>query len=87
VTGITIGSQIARVWATTPCASKVWGPLWVKTGKSQNEHKFSGLPPIADLATREEAARNIDDAIVQWIDEARTLGQEIPQPKADAAIT
>jgi antitoxin HicB len=41
----------------------------------------------SDGATREKAARNIDDAIVQWIDEARTLGQEIPQPKADAAIT
>jgi antitoxin HicB len=41
----------------------------------------------SDGATREEAARNIDDAIAQWIDEARTLGREIPQPKADAAIT
>jgi antitoxin HicB len=41
---------------------------------------------ISDGATREEAARNIDDAIAQWIDEARSLGREIPQPKADAAI-
>jgi hypothetical protein len=27
-------------------------PLWVKTSKSQNEHMFSSLPPIADLSTR-----------------------------------
>jgi hypothetical protein len=23
--------------------------LWVKTGKAQNEHMLSGLPPVADL--------------------------------------
>jgi hypothetical protein len=25
-------------------------PSWVKTGKAQNEHMFSALPPIADIA-------------------------------------
>src|SRR5260370_909843 len=41
------------------------------------------LPGCAsDGATREEAAHNIGDAITQWIDEARALGREIPEPKA-----
>jgi predicted RNase H-like HicB family nuclease len=32
-------------------------------------------------ATREQAAHNVADAIAQWIDEAGSLGSEIPMPK------
>jgi antitoxin HicB len=35
---------------------------------------------MSDGATREEAARNIADAIAQWIEEARAIGREIPAP-------
>ena len=35
---------------------------------------------ISDGSTREEAARNVADAIVQWIEEARRLGRTIPRP-------
>ena len=30
--------------------------------------------------TREAAARNIEDAIAAWLEEARSLGRAIPQP-------
>ena len=36
---------------------------------------------MSDGETREEAARNIEDAIACWLEEARALGREIPQPK------
>ena len=35
---------------------------------------------MSDGATREEAARNIEDAIADWIDEAVQLGRPIPAP-------
>ena len=35
---------------------------------------------MSDGATREEAARNIGDAIAAWIEEAHALGREIPIP-------
>ena len=40
------------------------------------------LPGCAsDGATREEALRNAEVAIGEWIDTARDLGREIPAPK------
>ena len=36
---------------------------------------------MSDGDTREAAARNIEDAIVAWLEEARALGRDIPQPK------
>ena len=36
---------------------------------------------MSDGETREAAARNIEDAIACWLEEARALGREIPQPK------
>ncbi len=33
---------------------------------------------MSDGQTREEAARNIDDAVRAWLDEARALGRAIP---------
>jgi predicted RNase H-like HicB family nuclease len=35
---------------------------------------------MSDGATLEEAAHNVDLAILEWIDEARRLGREIPLP-------
>ena len=35
---------------------------------------------MSDGETREQAARNVGDAIVQWIDEARPLGRAVPAP-------
>ncbi len=36
---------------------------------------------MSDGETREAAARNIEDAIVSWLEEADALGREVPQPK------
>ena len=40
-----------------------------------------GLPGcMFDGETREEAARNVGDAVHAWIDEARALGRSVPSP-------
>ena len=40
------------------------------------------LPGCAsDGDTREDAARNIEDAIASWIEEATALGRDIPTPR------
>jgi antitoxin HicB len=45
------------------------------------------LPGCAsDGATREEAARNVGDAILEWIDEAERLGREVPAPAAQPVM-
>ena len=36
---------------------------------------------MSDGDTREAAARNIEDAIACWLEEAQALGRDIPQPK------
>jgi len=36
---------------------------------------------MSDGATREEAARNVEDAIASWLEEAKALGRDIPEPK------
>jgi antitoxin HicB len=36
---------------------------------------------MSDGETREAAARNIEDAIACWLEEAKALGRDIPQPK------
>lgn len=35
----------------------------------------------ADGATRQEALANVEVVIAEWIDTARELGREIPEPK------
>lgn len=35
---------------------------------------------MSDGATREQAARNVGDAIAAWIEEAARLGRAIPAP-------
>ena len=41
---------------------------------------------LSDGESREEAARNIADAIAAWIDEAKKLGREIPEPSLHLAM-
>ena len=41
---------------------------------------------MSDGETREEAARNIADAIAVWIEEARHLGRAIPEPSLHLAM-
>jgi predicted RNase H-like HicB family nuclease len=36
---------------------------------------------MSDGETREEAARNIEDAIACWIEEAQTTGRAVPVPR------
>ena len=35
---------------------------------------------MSDGETREMAARNIEDAITSWIEEAKVLGRRVPEP-------
>jgi antitoxin HicB len=35
---------------------------------------------MSDGETREMAARNIEDAIASWIEEANALGRRVPEP-------
>ena len=37
---------------------------------------------MSDGDTRAEAARNVEDAIACWLEEARALGRAIPEPRA-----
>ncbi len=37
---------------------------------------------MIDGDTRVEAARNVDDAIAAWLEEARSVGRAIPEPRA-----
>jgi predicted RNase H-like HicB family nuclease len=41
---------------------------------------------MSDGETREEAARNVADAIASWIEEARQLGRSIPEPSIHLAL-
>ena len=35
---------------------------------------------MSDGDTREEAARNVEDAIASWLEEAGSIGRAIPEP-------
>ncbi|HEY6579249.1 MAG TPA: type II toxin-antitoxin system HicB family antitoxin [Rhizomicrobium sp.] len=41
---------------------------------------------MSDGETREEAARNISDAIGAWIEEAKNLGRTVPKPSVHLAV-
>jgi antitoxin HicB len=41
---------------------------------------------MSDGDTREDAARNIADAIAAWVEEATRLGRAIPEPSAHLAM-
>jgi antitoxin HicB len=41
---------------------------------------------MSDGETREEAARNITDAIHAWVEEARSLGRPVPEPSVHLAM-
>jgi antitoxin HicB len=40
---------------------------------------------MSDGESPEEALRSVQDAILEWIDEARRLGHEVPKPSKRAA--
>lgn len=40
---------------------------------------------MSDGETPEEALRSVQEAIGEWIDEARRLGREVPKPSRRAA--
>jgi antitoxin HicB len=40
---------------------------------------------MSDGETPEEALRSVQEAITEWIEEARRLGREIPKPSRKAA--
>ena len=37
---------------------------------------------MSDGDTREEAARNVADAIMSWLEEVRSAGRAIPEPRS-----
>jgi len=37
---------------------------------------------MSDGDTREEAARDVADAIMSWLEEARSAGRAIPEPRS-----
>jgi predicted RNase H-like HicB family nuclease len=41
---------------------------------------------MSDGETREEAARNIEDAIDCWIEEARAIGRAVPVPRGGLRV-
>jgi predicted RNase H-like HicB family nuclease len=41
---------------------------------------------MSDGDTREEAARNVEDAVRCWLEEARALGRAVPLPRAVSRI-
>ncbi|HEY3778947.1 MAG TPA: type II toxin-antitoxin system HicB family antitoxin [Rhizomicrobium sp.] len=41
---------------------------------------------MSDGETREDAARNISDAIRAWIEEANALGRPVPEPSLHLAV-
>ena len=41
---------------------------------------------MSDGETREEAARNVEEAIAGWLEEARAVGRVIPEPRAALRI-
>lgn len=41
---------------------------------------------MSDGESREEAARNVADAIASWIDEAVRLGRPVPKPSVHLAM-
>ncbi len=41
---------------------------------------------MSDGDTREAAARNIEDAIACWLEEARAIGRDAPQPRSALRI-
>ena len=42
---------------------------------------------MSDGPTREQAARNVADAIAAWSEEAQALGREIPSPSTHLLAT
>lgn len=41
---------------------------------------------MSDGESREDAARNVADAIASWLEEARRLGRTVPAPSAHLVV-
>lgn len=66
-------------------------PVVIETLSEEDGGGFVATVPdlpgcMSDGATREEAARNIADAIAAWIEEATRLGRPVPTPSAHLAL-
>lgn len=60
-------------------------PVFVSPLSAEDGGGFLATAPdlpgcMSDGETREEAVRNVEDAIRAWLEEARTLGRSIPAP-------
>ncbi len=66
-------------------------PIVIEPLSAEDGGGFLAIVPdlpgcMSDGETREEAAHNIDDAILAWIEEARQTGRAIPAPSAHLAM-
>jgi antitoxin HicB len=66
-------------------------PVVIEPPSKQNGGGFLATVPdlpgcMSDGNSREEAARNVADAIAEWIEEATRLGRPIPAPSAHLAL-
>ena len=57
---------------------------------AENGGGFVALVPdlpgcMSDGETRAEAAASVEDAIEAWVEEARRLGRDVPEPSAHVA--
>jgi predicted RNase H-like HicB family nuclease len=64
-------------------------PIVIMPLSEEDGGGFVGLVPdllgcVGDGSSREEAARDTESAIAEWLSEAKRLGREIPQPGAAA---
>lgn len=64
----------------------VVGPLADDDGGGWIAYAPDLLGCMSDGETREEAARNIEDAISVWLEDAQESGDEIPEPYSAANI-
>jgi len=60
-------------------------PVMIEPLTSEDGGGFLATVPdlpgcMSDGETPEEALTNVQDAITEWIDEAHTLGRQIPKP-------
>jgi len=66
-------------------------PLLVMPIQKEDGGGFMATVPdlpgcMSDGETPDEAVRNVQDAIAEWIDAARQLGRPIPTPRTKLAV-
>ena len=65
-------------------------PIVIEPLAAENGGGFVALVPdlpgcMSDGETRAEAAASVEDAIEAWVEEARRLGRDVPEPSAHVA--